>query len=331
MVEQRFRALRVKETADGSIQQSVEEQALEDLPPHEVLVRVAWSSLNYKDALSATGHRGITRRYPHTPGIDGAGTVIAGFQEGSEVIITGHDLGMNTFGGWAGYVRVPANWLVPLPNGLSLREAMIYGTAGFTAALAVTRLRQAGLPEGDEVLVTGASGGVGSVAVALLAKLGYRVIAVSGKGSSRDWLLSLGAAEVVGREALADDPSRPLFKGRWAGAVDTVGGTMLAAALKGTRYGGAVAACGLAASPELSLTVYPFILRGVNLLGIDSVECPQGDRLTVWQNLAGMWRPAGLASLAIEVCLDDLPHYVAKILSGGIQGRVIVDPWRINQ
>jgi acrylyl-CoA reductase (NADPH) len=278
-----FQALVVRETADGEFTRQIEERALADLPDGEVLVCVHYSSLNYKDALSASGHKDVTRSYPHTPGIDAAGvveeSVAAEFRPGDPVIVTSYDLGMNTPGGWGQYIRVPAAWVVPLPQDLTLRESMIYGTAGFTAALSVHRLEAHGLaPDAGEVLVTGATGGVGSLAVAILARAGYQVVAASGKADAGPFLRDLGAAEVVDREAVRDDSGRPLLRGRWAGAVDTVGGEYLATALKSTQYGGAVACCGLVASADLPTTVYPFILRGVSLLGVDSQACPMDTR-----------------------------------------------------
>jgi putative YhdH/YhfP family quinone oxidoreductase len=325
-----FAAWVVRETAAGEFTRQIEERSLADLPDGEVLVRVHYSSLNYKDALSATGHRGVTRTYPHTPGVDAAGLVedsaVADFRPGDPVIVTSYDLGMNTPGGWGQYIRVPAAWVVPLPEGLSLRQSMVYGTAGFTAALSVHRLEAHGLaPDAGEVLVTGATGGVGSLAVAILARLGYRVVAASGKADVGPFLRDLGAAEVVDREAVRDDSGRPLLRGRWAGAVDAVGGEYLATALKSTAYGGAVACCGLVASADLPTTVYPFILRGVSLLGVDSQACPMATRRLIWHKLAGAWKPELLDRLATECDLAGLEPEIERILHGQRLGRLVVD------
>ncbi|MFN2225085.1 MAG: YhdH/YhfP family quinone oxidoreductase [Anaerolineae bacterium] len=325
-----FQALVVRQTGDGEFARRIEQQAVDDLPASEMLVRVHYSSLNYKDALSATGHRGVTRRYPHTPGIDAAGVVVESdddaFRPGDEVIVTSYDLGMNTPGGWGQYIRVPAGWAVPLPAGLSLSQAMVYGTAGFTAGLAVLKLQEHGLRPGEgQVLVTGATGGVGSVAVGILARAGYRVAAVTGKPDQEAYLRDLGAAEVLSRDDVRDESGRPLLSGRWAGAVDVVGGEMLATVLKSVAYGGAVASCGLVGSPDLPTTVYPFILRAVSLLGIDSQNCPMDVRRRVWDNLAGPWKLADLEQLATERRLDALEPEIERILQGQQIGRVLVD------
>lgn len=325
-----FDALWITETDAKTFERSIIERSTDELPDGEVLIKVDYSSLNYKDALSASGNKGVTRAYPHTPGIDAAGTVAesasADFREGDAVLVTGYDLGMNTPGGFAGYIRVPAAWVVKLPEGLSLQQSMILGTAGFTAALSVQKLLHAGLqPAQGEVLVTGASGGVGCIGVALLAKLGYRVVAGTGKPDAHDWLRGLGAQEFLSRKELVDDSSRPLLKSRWAGVLDTVGGTVLATALKSTRYGGCVSCCGLVASPRLDATVFPFILRGVDLLGVDSVEIPMAPRLALWQRLAGEWRLDGLEALMTEVDLMALKEtWIDKILRGQVRGRVVV-------
>ncbi len=329
MTTRTFTALVVREEAAGEFRRAIEERDVDDLPDGDLLVRVRWSSLNYKDALSATGNKGVTRRYPHTPGIDAAGTVVesraAEFGPGDEVLVTSYDLGMNTPGGWGTLVRVPTGWAVPRPEGLSLRESMIYGTAGFTAGLALTRLEENGLaPDGGEVLVTGATGGVGSLAVAILARAGYTVVAATGKLQEEELLRGLGAARVIHRDEGRDEGPRPLLSTRWAAAVDTVGGGYLAGVLKAVQYGGAIASCGLVASPDLSTTVYPFILRAVSLLGIDSQSCPMDVRRQVWQKLAGPWRPANLERVAAERRLDELEPEIGRILRGEQRGRVVV-------
>jgi acrylyl-CoA reductase (NADPH) len=331
MTARTFRALVADQEGEGEFRREVRERAVDDLPAGDLLVRVHYSSLNYKDALSATGNRGVTRRYPHTPGIDAAGIVAESrdgeFRPGDQVIVTSYDLGMNTPGGWGEMVRVPAAWAVPLPDGLSLRESMILGTAGFTAGLALTRLEENGLqPESGEVLVTGATGGVGSLAVAILARAGYRVVAATGKTEEEELLRALGAAQVVHRDEVRDEGKRPLLSARWAAAVDTVGGSYLAGVLKAIHYGGSAASCGLVASPELPTTVYPFILRGVSLLGIDSQSCPMDLRRRVWHKLAGPWHPgaAHLELVAHERRLEELEPEIERILRGEQRGRVVV-------
>lgn len=330
MMHMTFNALWITETAEHTFERNIVERDVAALPAGELLVKVHYSALNYKDALSASGHKGITRHYPHTPGVDAAGKVIASdteaFQVGEAVIVSGYDLGMNTPGGFGGYIRVPSSWAIKLPAALSLKDSMIYGTAGFTAAQAIFNLHHWGLqPSQGPILVTGASGGVGSLAVALLAKLGYQVVAMSGKPHAQTWLKQLGAHEIVAREHLADSSDRPLLPGQWAGVIDTVGGSVLTNALRSTRYRGAVACCGLVAGNELSLTVFPFILRGVALLGIDSAACPMELRLPIWSLLAGDWRLDNLAPFCTECDLTALNEiYLDKILQGQIQGRVVV-------
>jgi putative YhdH/YhfP family quinone oxidoreductase len=285
--------------------------------------------LNYKDALSATGNKGVTRKYPHTPGIDAAGVVVDSttklFAVGDQVTVTGFDLGMNTSGGFGHYISVPALWATRLPQGLSLKDSMGYGTAGLTAALCIIRLMASGLSkDSGEVLVTGATGGVGSVAVAILGKLGFNVVAATGKASEHDFLKDLGATSILSREEANDTSGRPLQKPRWAGAIDTVGGNILATALKTAKYGGMVAACGNAMSPELNINVFPFILRGVSLLGVDSVEIPMRARQMAWTKLAGEWK-VDLGKLLTEVSLEELNPKIDAILKGDIRGRVLVD------
>jgi len=329
MPSENFTALIVDETAPKQFSRRIGQRRVADLPPGEVLIKVAWSSLNYKDALSATGNPGVTKQFPHTPGIDAAGTVAdssdSHFVPGQQVLVTGYDLGMNTSGGFGQYIRVPAAWVVPLPAGLTLRESMVLGTAGFTAALSVQKLIAQGVtPQQGDILVTGASGGVGSVAVALLAKAGYRVVASSGKQQQAAMLQELGASEVIARADLLQGAERPLLKERWAGAIDVVGGATLATVLKSTRYGGTVTCCGLVGSADLPVNVFPFILRGVSLLGIDSVQCPMAPRLAIWQKLAGEWRLDNLASASHELGLDDLEEALQRMLRGESQGRTVV-------
>ncbi len=305
-------------------------RSVDDLPAGEVLIQVAYSSVNYKDALSAKGMPGFTRAYPHTPGIDAAGTVAASssdqFAVGDEVICIGYDLGMNTPGGYGQYIRVPANWVVPMPKGLDARKAMVIGTAGFTAALCVEKIERMGAKPADgPVLVTGASGGVGSIAVLLLAKLGYEVVASSGKAEQADFSKALGAATVIGREELSEPDKRPMPAPKYAHAVDCVGGEILSNVIKQLNPLGSVAICGLVASPAFSTTVLPFILRGVNVLGVDSVEIPLADKASIWQKLAAEWELGELASLTTEVDLDGLSEVIEKIFAGQVVGRTLVN------
>lgn len=296
----------------------------------EILIEVRYSSLNYKDALSATGNPGVTRRYPHVPGIDAAGVVAAArtdkFAVGDEVIVTGYDLGMDTDGGFAEYCRVPAAWAVPLPQGLSLREAMILGTAGFTAALGIRHMLHEGLaPQKGPVLVTGAAGGVGSVAVSILAKLGFKVVAAAAPEKA-EYLREIGAAEVIDRETLNEESPKALLKEQWAGAFDTVGGRTLENVIKSVSYLGVIACCGMVGGGSIATTVFPFILRGVKLLGTDSVQCPRETRLEVWQDLAGPWKPPCLERLVRTITLDELTEDIQAILQGRLVGRTLVVP-----
>lgn len=324
-----FKALLVSEN-EGAFSAQVTERDTADLPVGDVLIRVQFSSLNYKDALSASGNRGVTRSYPHTPGIDAAGVVaesrVPEFAVGDEVIVTGYDLGMNTAGGFGQYIRVPSAWVIKRPAGLSLREAMLLGTAGLTAGLCVDKLEQAGLtPEAGPVLVTGATGGVGSVAVALLARLGYSVAAATGKVEQGEFLRQLGAQQIVPRSELQEGIDKPLLKERWAGAVDTVGGDILFNVVKSLRYGASVACCGLTAGVGFKANVMPFILRGANLLGVDSVELPLVVKASMWDKLSVQWKLGNLESLAEEIGLEQLPKAIEQILAGKMVGRVLVN------
>ncbi len=324
-----FKALQACEKTDGGFETRVVQRDVRDLPAGEVLIRVSYSSLNYKDALSASGNRGVTRQYPHTPGIDAAGTVaessVAEFTAGDEVIVTGYDLGMNTAGGFGQYIRVPAAWVIKRPAGLSLREAMALGTAGLTAALCVDKLEQAGLEPGDApVLVTGATGGVGSIAVALLSRLGYKVAAVTGKADQAQFLTRLGATQIVERSALQAGTEKALLKEQWAGAVDTVGGDILFNVVKSLQRGASVSCCGLTAGTHFQASVLPFILRGVNLLGVDSVEIPLVVKASMWDKLSVQWKLPNLEDLVEEVSLDQLPGAIERILAGRHAGRMLV-------
>ena len=324
-----FRALVLHEEG-GKVVPRIEtvDEAL--LPPGEVTVAVECSTLNYKDGLILQGLGRLVRTYPHIPGIDFAGTVERSespeFKPGDPVILTGWRVGEAQWGGYAEKARVKASFLVRRPDGLSARHAMAIGTAGFTAMLAVIALERHGLrPGSGDVLVTGAAGGVGSVAVSLLSRLGHRVVASTGRPEQRGYLTELGAAEVIDRATLAAKPSRPLDSERWAGAVDAVGGTTLATILTQLKYGASVAACGLAGGSDLPATVIPFLLRGVNLLGIDSVMCPRDRRIEVWQRLVRDMPLDRLEQITQTVPLSALPEMAPKILNGNVRGRTVVD------
>ena len=324
-----FKALWV-EQEEGAFSRSIICRDVDELPEGDLLIDVRYSSLNYKDALSATGRSGVTRSYPHTPGIDAAGVVLESsvdtFSPGDEVIAIGFDLGMNTPGGFGQRIRIPSGWATPLPAGLTLEQSMILGTAGFTAALCLDKLAGAGMtPAGGPVLVTGATGGVGSVAVMLLSQRGYEVHAVTGKPHQHGFLRDIGATEVVEREAALAGADRPLLRETWGGVVDTVGGDILFNAVKSLRYGSSLAACGLVASPAFSATVLPFILRHVNLLGIDSVELPIGRKTALWRKLGGEWKIEGLEALKRPLRLEGLSSAINRILAGEMVGRGVLE------
>jgi acrylyl-CoA reductase (NADPH) len=325
-----FRALVVEEIGENKFARTIKERTINDLPAGDVLIRVHYSSLNYKDALSASGNKGVTKNYPHTPGIDASGIVEESgsddLKPGDEVLVTGYDLGANTSGGYGEYIRVPSDWVVKLPKGLSLRESMVYGTAGFTAALSVYKIAEHGVnPAMGEVLVTGATGGVGSMAAGILAKSGYHVVASTGKSDQKQYLTDLGVKEVIGREDVKDSSGRPLLKARWAGVVDTVGGEILATAIKSAKQHGVVTCCGNVASADLPINVYPFILRGVSLIGIDSAYCPMDIRKKVWDKIADEWKIENLDIVSTEVSLGGLDKHIELILQGKGKGRVVVN------
>ncbi|MGX7688389.1 YhdH/YhfP family quinone oxidoreductase [Flectobacillus roseus] len=324
-----FKALVVSENAEKQYVRTITQRNIEDLPAGEVLIKVHYSTLNYKDALSSIGNKGVTRNYPHTPGIDASGVVVestdANFSVGQEVLVTSYDLGMNTSGALAEYIRVPAKWVIALPAGLSLSDAMILGTAGLTAGLCIDALLKYGVsPEKGKIIVTGSTGGVGILSVAILAKLGFEVVAVTGKPEAAELLQRLGATEIISRESLNDTSGRPMLKSIYAGAVDTVGGNILATILKSLHYGGAVAACGLVASPDLPTSVFPFILRGNALLGIDSAECPMSKRLEIWQHLASDWKLDNLDLISHEIGLEEVPAKLDLMLEGKSFGKSLV-------
>ncbi|MBU2623032.1 MAG: YhdH/YhfP family quinone oxidoreductase [Proteobacteria bacterium] len=329
MENKTFKALVVEEPDKNVFIRKVKDITINSLPAGDVIVRVKYSSLNYKDALSATGNKSVTRTYPHTPGVDAAGVVEesaeGGFVPGDQVIVTSYDLGMNTSGGFGQYIRVPAGWVVKLPSGLTLKESMIFGTAGFTAGMSVHRLTAYVKPEQGVILVTGATGGVGSIAVGILSRLGYSVTAVSGKSDAEGLLKKLGAGEIISRKEFTENSNRPLLKVRWAGAIDTVGGEILATAIKSTGPLGVVTCCGNVASPELPINVFPFILRGVSLIGIDSQNCPMALRKEIWTKLADIWKPDMLEDLYDEISLGELDNKIAAILKGQLKGRTLVN------
>lgn len=319
----------VSEVEENQYHRTITTRDMNDLPAGEVLVEVHYSSLNYKDALSASGNKGVTRKYPHTPGIDASGIVVestdTAFEPGDPVIVTSYDLGMNTAGGFGQYIRVPKSWVVPLPPGLTLRQAMCYGTAGFTAALSTLQLIKHGVqPDTGKILVSGATGGVGSIAVSILSKLGYAVTAVNGRINHADYLRSLGAQRIIDLEEAVDTSERLILKERWAGSIDAVGGDLLSTTVKSTCANGVVTTCGNVASPELSLSVYPFILRGVALVGIDSQNCPMPIRREVWQKLANEWQVPAMEMVVKEIPLNNLDTHINRMLNRERLGRTIV-------
>ena len=324
-----FKALLLEE-ADGKVSSKITDLDEAQLPEGEVLVRVSHSTLNYKDGMILNGIGRLVRAYPHVPGVDMAGTVAESaspdFKEGDEVLLTGYRYGEVHWGGYAELTRVRADWLVKMPRGLTPRHAMAVGTAGFTSMQSLIALEAHGLtPEKGTVLVTGATGGVGSVAVAILANLGYSVAGTTGKADAHDYLKELGATEVIDRAELADLPSKPLDSTRWAGAIDTVGGNTLAHLLTQMDYGASVASCGLAGGNKLETTVIPFLLRAVNLLGIDSVNCTRDLREEVWRRISTDLPMEKLEATIVPAKLEDLPDLGAAILKGGIKGRVVVE------
>ncbi len=326
-----FNALIVNKSEDGQVTAAIESIDDGQLPEGgDVVVAVDYSTVNYKDGLCLTGNGGLVRNYPHVPGIDFAGTVETSqdsrYKAGDKVVLTGWRVGEVWWGGYAQKAKVKADWLVPLPEGVTPRQAMAVGTAGLTAMLSVLALEDQGLkPSDDPVLVTGAAGGVGSVATAILAKLGYKVAAVTGRPETADYLKSLGATQIVAREEINETTKRPLESETWSGCIDAVGGDMLARVLGQMKYGASVAAVGLAGGAGLPATVLPFILRGVNLLGIDSVMRPYESRISAWNRIATDLPMEKLESMVVEASLSDLPSLGKDILSGQVKGRVVVD------
>ena len=328
MDNNKFKAYVVNED-DNKYIGKITERNIEDLPKGDLLIKVCYSSLNYKDALSATGNKGVTKNYPHTPGIDAVGIVVKSedklFSIDDKVIVTSYDLGMNTDGGFGEYIRVPSQWAVKLPVKLSMKEAMIFGTAGLTAGISVLRLTELIKPNDGNIIVSGATGGVGSISIAILSKLGYSVTAITGKESERNYLLHLGAQEIVLRKEFEKLDKKPLLKPLYAGAIDTVGGVILENIIKSTKPTGAVTCCGNIASPKLELSVFPFILRGITLIGIDSQNLPMIYRINVWKKLASDWKPDTLLNTYDEISLDELSEKILLMLQGKSKGRTIIN------
>jgi acrylyl-CoA reductase (NADPH) len=327
MENQEFKSFVVEER-EGKFIRTIKTRNIEELPQGDLLIKVSYSSLNYKDALSATGNKGVTKDYPHTPGIDAVGVVMksenSSFSINDKVIVTSYDLGMNTDGGFSEYIRVPSAWAVKLPESLTMKEAMIYGTAGLTAGMSVLRLTELVKPEDGKIIVSGATGGVGSLSVSILAKLGYFVVAITGKESERDYLTNLGAKEIILRNDFENIDKRPILKPLFAGAIDTVGGVILENIIKSTAPLGAVTCCGNVASPKLDLTVFPFILRGITLIGIDSQNYPMERRELVWKRLAQDWKPLQLSDTCVDITLDELENKINLILQGKLKGRTVL-------
>lgn len=327
MTPDKYKALVIREDNNQFIK-NVEQVPMSFLSENEVLIRVQFAALNYKDALSGSGHKGVTRKYPHTPGVDAAGVIVhdktGKYKPGDEVICTSYDLGMNTNGGFAEYISVPADWVVRMPAGMDAQTAMVLGTAAYTAGLALYKMEMCGQePAMGPIVVTGATGGVGSMAVALLARAGYEVLASTGKASATDYLMELGATKVIGREEVNDSSSRPIFKSEWAGSIDNVGGQTLSTLLRKCGRNGSVASIGLVDKAEFQMTIYPFILNGVNLLGIDSAETPRHIRELVWKNISDKWRPEFSQDSHTVVSLEEIPHLMDQMLQGKTKGRLL--------
>jgi len=323
-----FRAYVVNKTATD-FSAGLQDTTLDALSPGDVVIKVAYSGVNYKDGLASIPNGRVIRKYPLVPGVDLSGIVVESsdsrFKSGDEVLVTSFDLGVSHCGGFSEYARVKADWIVPLPAGLTLKEAMALGTAGYTAALSIHQLERMGLkPANGPVLVTGATGGLGSMSISILKALGYTVAASTGKEAEHGYLQELGADEILSRQETSAASSRSLDKERWAGCIDGVGGSTLAYALRTMKYGGSIASVGNTGGPDFSTTVFPFILRAVNLLGIESAYCPMELRLQLWQHLASDYKPAHLDRIAREVPFDELPQALAAILKGGVRGRIVV-------
>ena len=309
----------------GVVTREIENADLDAFDTHDLLIKVAYSSLNYKDALSASGNKGISRFYPHTPGIDASGVVIRSknphFKEGDKVIVTGYDLGMNSKGGFSEYISVPAHWAIPLPENLSLKEAMILGTAGLTAAMSIDKILNSDLRT-LPVIISGATGGVGSLALMILKKIGIETVAYSRRAETEDYLKSLGAKEVIHQ---FEESAKPMLKGLYSAGIDTVGGAVLENILKTVNHNGSVAVCGMALSPTFTSSVFPFLLRGLTLYGIDSAEADRNWRIELWNKLANEWKPENLESITRTVTLENLESEIQQMLDGKAKGRVVVE------
>jgi putative YhdH/YhfP family quinone oxidoreductase len=324
-----MKAFVVEKVGDDEFKSSIQDVETPKCEKNEVVIKVTYSSLNYKDALSSVGNPGVSKHFPHITGIDVAGTVFEStspiFKVGERVLVTGYDMGMNSNGGHAQYVKIPASWVARIPDAISDREIMTFGTAGLTAALSVNELIENGIkPESGDILVTGATGGVGSIAIAILSKLGYNITAISGKKERIDFLKKIGANEVILREEFEEESKKTLLREKYAGVVDTVGGKILANALKQIKYDGVATCCGLTSSHELNTNVFPFILRGVRLIGIDSVECKLEKKQAAWEKLASRWKINSLNSIINEISLDEIKAAYEHLLSGKAVGRYVV-------
>ncbi|UMB52990.1 YhdH/YhfP family quinone oxidoreductase [Lutibacter sp. A64] len=322
-----FKAFRVEEE-NNTFSSTIKEMPFEELASGELLIKVHYSSLNYKDALSANGNKGVTKNYPHTPGIDAVGTVVSStsekFKRDEKVLVTSYDLGMNTNGGFAEYVKVPENWVVKLPKNISMKEAMIFGTAGLTAGMSVLKLIETVKPENGNVVVSGATGGVGSLSVLILNKLGYNVTAITGKETEKQYFENLGV-EVISRKDFEEMQKRPLLKPLFSGGIDTVGGVILENIIKTVKPLGLVTCCGNVASPKLDLTVFPFILRGISLIGIDSQNYPMKYREQVWNKLANEWKINDLNANCTTITLEQLSEKLNLMLAGKLKGRTVLE------
>lgn len=325
----KFRALLTKEVQENIFEKQITEVAFDFLPDNEIMIKVHYSSLNYKDALTARGHKGIARKYPRIPGIDSVGEIVESrnpnFRKGEMVIVHGHDLGMNTNGGFGQFISVPSEWITPLPPNMTPRQSMMYGTAGFTAALCINEIINHQIDKNQEILVTGASGGVGILAIGMLAKLGYKVAASSGKKEFEDKLYKYGAYRVIPREEVVDLTERPMLGGRWVAVIENVGGNTLNTAIKRTKMDGIVFVIGNITGDKIDTTVYPFILRGIKLIGINSASKDMALRNQLWHNMANEWNIPNLEDIVREVKLDNLIPEIDKMLLGQLSGRVIVN------
>ena len=324
-----MKAFLVEKIGDKEFTADVKEVAIPKSGENEIVIKVTYSSLNYKDALSSVGNPGVTRNFPHITGIDVAGTVYEStssiFKVGERVLVTGYDMGMNTNGGHAEFVKIPADWVARIPDAITDKEIMTFGTAGLTAALSVNELMDNGIrPESGSILVTGATGGVGSIAVSILSKIGFTVVAISGKEEKTDYLKRIGASEVILRDTFNEEAKKPMMGEKYAGVVDTVGGEVLANALKYIKYDGVATCCGLTSSHELNTNVFPFILRGVRLIGIDSVECKLEKKQAAWEKIASKWKISTLNSITNEITLNEVKDAYSLLLAGKAVGRYVV-------